>query len=107
MRLPENDEGRLMAPPDDSPVSPREEETPGRMTTESDDAGVWELAGSFRAAPTAQRWTFLGGWEEPDALGLRFVVHHPDDPELIRRVEVKIPITADGADLVIGEAEPV
>jgi hypothetical protein len=68
----------------------------------------WELAGSFRGARDGRGWTFVGGWEEDDAVGLRLVVHHPTDPELVRRVSVRVPVTVgpDGT-VELGRPEEV
>lgn len=63
----------------------------------------WELAGGVRVARTPHGWAYVGGWEEPDAIGFHVIVHHPDNDEMIKRQSVRVPVKVVGGEIVLGE----
>lgn len=68
----------------------------------------WELAGGVRVERTDKGWSMLGGWEEDDAVGFRLVLHHPESDEVIRRLEIVVPVAlGEDGQVEIGEPRVV
>lgn len=77
------------------------------MPNDADGGTRWELAGAVRPARTPTGYTVVGGWEDPRGVGVRLIVHHPTDENLVRRLSVLLPIEVDADDGIVSFGEPV
>lgn len=71
-----------------------------------DRDGYQVLTGAFRYAPVDHRWILGGGEEDDESATFYVIVQHPEDPEgRVKRYAVKVPLSVDGHDLIVGNPE--
>lgn len=56
-----------------------------------------------RFAPIPRRWVFSGGVEDDESLTLNIMIQLDEDA--VKRYEVRVPITVERNELVVGRAE--